>query len=213
MASSDQLRGSADQRSASTRAEARAGEAGESHRGARRRASAAWRGIEEIIDGLDLSDLQKRALHSRWLDQVEWLEAEAARARRLYYSLRLITVVGAVAIPALIGLNLEGTFDEALAWTTFGLSLLVAVSAAVEEFLRFGARWRQYRRTAEQLKSEGWDLFQLSGPYRRFDDHASAYRSFAGRVEAVLRQDVDYYVTEIAAEKEQKESDKPGDEA
>lgn len=175
------------------------------------RASPAWRGIEEIIDGLDLSDLQKQALYSRWLDQVVWLEAAATKARRLYYALRLVTVVGAVAIPALIGLNLEGSFDEALAWTTFGLSLLVAISAAVEEFFRFGARWRQYRRTAEQLKSEGWDFFQLSGPYRRFDDHPSAFRSFAGRVEGLLRRDVESYVTDVTAER-QKEPDKPTEE-
>ena len=49
---------------------------------------------------------------------------------------------------------------------TFAVSLVVALSAAVEGFFRFGDRWRHYRSLVEELKSEGWSFHELSGPYR-----------------------------------------------
>ncbi len=69
----------------------------------------------------------------------------------------------------------------------------MAIAAALEEVFHFGDVWRQYRSTAEALKSEGWEFIFLTGSYADFDSHASAYRSFTGRVEGLLRQDVSGY--------------------
>jgi hypothetical protein len=43
-------------------------------------------------------------------------------------------------VPALIGLNVSGEFANILRGITFALSLLVAISAAVEEFFHYGER-------------------------------------------------------------------------
>lgn len=51
-------------------------------------------------------------------------------------------------------------------WSTFGLSQIVAISAAIEEFFHYGERWRHYRRTVESMKTQGWQFSQLTGPYR-----------------------------------------------
>jgi len=160
----------------------------------------------ELAGSLDgLSPLQLRFLEKRWLDQVLWMEDAADKARRRYYRLRLVTIVGAVIVPALVSLNVRGSFAEAIAWVTFGLSLLVAASAAVEEFFQFGARWRHYRHTVERLKSEGWQFFQLSGPgYVEAGSHAAAYPVFAARVEGLLAEDVEAYVTRVVREKSSK---------
>jgi hypothetical protein len=87
---------------------------------------------------------------------------------------------------------------------------VVAVSAAIEAFFHFGERWRHYRRTVEWLKSEGWEFFQLGGPYRRYKSHSDAYSLFATRVEETLQRDIDQYVTQVVQEqpedkKEEKE--------
>ena len=84
----------------------------------------------------------------------------------------------------------------------------MAISAAVEEFFRYGERWQHYRRTAELLKMEGWHFFQLSGPYRRFDSHAEAYRAFAARVEDIIQPSVEVYFSEVASEKAERREDK-----
>jgi len=156
--------------------------------------------LEAMIDELSLSGLQRRYLRSRWLDQLVWIEGRAGRAQRRYYILRLVTIIGGVTVPALVTLNLKGATGAAATAATWTVSLLVAISAAVEGFFRFGDRWRHYRRTAELLKIEGWELSQLSGNYATFTTHAAAHRYFAQRVEDVLRQEVEGFVTTVVLE-------------
>ncbi len=165
-----------------------------------------------MIDELDVDQPRKRFLKSRWLDQVIWTEAKANRARNSYYLLRLTTVVGALLVPALVSLDFsDDTLDDTARIATWVVSLIVAVSAAVEQFFHFGERWRNYRRTAERLKAEGWLYLQLSGPYAGDGaTHEAAYPSFALRVEELIQADVDSYLTEVAVEKEKK---KQGGEA
>lgn len=159
------------------------------------------------IEALPLEPAQKAYLTSRWLDQVSWLEARSKRAQRRYYRLRLITVVGAVLIPALVGIQgLGGGLGEAVRVTTWVVSIVVATSAAVEGFFRFGERWRNYRRTAEQLKTEGWLYLQRAGPYALDGaGHEALYRAFVGRVEEIITSDVEVYITEVAADRTRSE--------
>ena len=159
--------------------------------------------LGEMIDALDLSELQRHFLRSRWLDQVLWMEGRADRARDWYYRLRLTTIIGGVIIPALVSLNISGVVASVVGWITFGLSLVVAISAAVEEFFHYGDRWRHYRRTVEWLKTEGWQFFQLSGPYQPYESPAEAYPDFAARVEDVIQRDVEMYITQVVREKEE----------
>jgi len=97
-----------------------------------------------------------------------------------------------------------GSAHSWVRWFAISLSILVAASAAIEEFFRFGERWRHYRRTSEILKIEGWQFFLLNGPYRRFDTHQEAYRSFTGRVEEVLGQDIEQYFQRVIGEERQR---------
>jgi hypothetical protein len=156
------------------------------------------------IEGLDtLAPAQKAYLSFRWLDQVSWLESKAAKAQRLYYRLRIVTVVGAVMIPALVGLDgLSDPWDGLVRAATWTVSLVTAASAAVEGFFRFGERWRTYRRTAEQLKTEGWLYFQLAGRYCVDGAaHEALYGAFVNRVEEIVTSDVELYLTEVVAER------------
>jgi hypothetical protein len=162
----------------------------------------------DLVDSLELDQNQKRFLRSRWLDQVVWVETAAHKARNRYYRLRLTTVVGAVLVPALVSVNTSNDgLNLAARITTWVVSLIVAVSAAVEQFFHFGERWRNYRRTAERLKTEGWLFLQLSGPYNGDNaSHATAYPAFATRVEQLMKADVDVYLTEVAVEKEKQKA-------
>jgi Protein of unknown function (DUF4231) len=174
----------------------------------RKRRRSSEESYDDLIGGLELSEPQRVFMRARWLDQLLWTERAARRAHHWYHALRLTTIIGALVVPALVGLNLDGGLKGAIAVTTFGVSLLVACCAGIDEFFRFGERWRHYRRVAEQLKSEGWSFFQLSGPYRRFNPHhTKAYPVFASRVEAVLQSDVEVYFTEVAQDTQEKEPD------
>ena len=166
------------------------------------------RTLTDVIDSLDgLNALEREFLTRRWLDQVLWMEGAAAKAQRRYYRLRLVTVVGAVIVPALVSLDLGGDANNAVSWLTFAVSLVVAASAAVEEFFHFGERWRHYRRTVEQLKAEGWLFFELVGDYGASTGRRSAFERFAARVEELLREDVDTYVSTVVRERKQEDGE------
>src|SRR5512146_1694050 len=138
--------------------------------------------LGSIIDALDLSDLEKHFIRSRWLDQVMWMESKADAARTWHYVFLL-----AVIILVLVGLNIEGMPGLILRYIIVVVGLLVAISAALEEFFHYGERWRHYRQTVEWLKIEGWRFFELSDPYREYKTHANAYTHFGDRVEDIIR--------------------------
>jgi Protein of unknown function (DUF4231) len=159
--------------------------------------------FERLVDASTLGDRQRDFVRLRWLDQLLWMESKASQAQWFYYRLRLITIVGAVIVPALVSLNtLDGSAGNAAQVATWVVSLVVAVSAAVEGFFQYGQRWRNYRATAERLKIEGWLFFQLAGPYATSADHADAFATFAARIEELLQKEVDAYITEVATEKQ-----------
>ena len=163
--------------------------------------------ICSLIEQIDLSDLQQQFMKSRWLSQVLWLENRAQQNRNRYYLLRLITIIGGVIVPALVSLNINSdNVQAAIGWIAFGLSQAVAISAAVEEFFHYGERYRHYRNTAEAMKIEGWQFFQLSGPYSNSQSHTEVYSDFAQRVESIMQRDVEGYLSKVVKDKEKQKS-------
>lgn len=159
--------------------------------------------FNSLIDKLELIDLQKQFLRSRWLDQVIWMEGKADANQSWYYKLRLISIIGGVIVPALISLNLGGeNISIVIRLATFIISLIVAICVAVEQFFHYGDRWRHYRHNAERLKTEGWQFSQLSGPYGNFSKHADAFRIFVSRVEEIQQHEAELFICDIAKEKD-----------
>jgi len=138
---------------------------------------------------------------------VSWLERRAAGSQSWYNRLRLLTIVGGVIIPVLVGLDVTGTTSDLLRWSVFGLSLVVALAAAVEGFFHFSDRWPHYRRTAELLKSDGSLFFHLCGPYSRFSHHRTAYPVFAAQVEVMMQRDVEVFVATVVRHDDDQQSE------
>src|SRR4051794_16906200 len=162
--------------------------------------------LEDFIDQLEITDVQKRMLRGRWLDQVAYMGRKANQARKRYYWLRSVGVIAAVPVPAFISPNLAYNQIE-LRLATFFASLLVAFVGAAELLLRYGERWRHYRRNEEMLKSEGWQYLIGIGPYARAKSAQHAYKVFSSRVESILQQDVEGYMESVAKLPEAEKSD------
>ena len=173
-----------------------------------------------LLETLDLTAFQKELLRQRWLDQVAWVSRQARISRFRYLWMRLPIVIGGVAIPALITITLSAadappdpvTGARHLEWLppfldfgvlrviTLSLSTLVAVLAALDELLHYGERWRHYRRTAEVLKSLGWQYLMLNGRFRRYKTHADAFVAFTEDIEETLTEDVEGYLGSVTSE-------------
>jgi hypothetical protein len=160
--------------------------------------------LVELVDMLDdLTPQQKQLLKASWIDQLEWMGRAAVRAQRRYYRLRIVMVIGAVVVPALVGLNVRGGIANALLWVTFALGLVLGSATAIDQFFDFGERWRHYRRTSERLKAEGWLFLELAGDYEGAPNHCAVFARFARRVEDLLREDVDSFIAQVAAPRQQ----------
>jgi Protein of unknown function (DUF4231) len=154
--------------------------------------------FDPVIASVGLNDLQTRFLRDRWLDQLLWFESKAAANQRRYYGLRLVTIVGGVIVPTLVSLNVrEKDVAGTLAWITFSVSLVVAISAALDGLFGFGERYRSFRRTAELLKADGWQYFELAGPYAA-SDHAAAFPRFTAHTETLIQQDLKAFIAQAA---------------
>jgi hypothetical protein len=152
-----------------------------------------------MIDGADLalSKLQKYFLRSRWLEQVLRIEVEANRASRRYHALRVVSTIGSILILMLVTLRLDtarwAIDPTVISGVTIGLSLLVTMSMALEYLFDYGERSRQFERTSDRLKREGWRFFELSGHYSHYESHSEAFPQFVSQVETISQKEVEAY--------------------
>jgi hypothetical protein len=155
--------------------------------------------LRAVVDSLQVSELHKSYLKSRWLDQVLWMEGKAQQNSYRHHALRVVTLICGLIIPVLAGLSLDAALSTFTKYSIVVLGLVVAISTGLEELFQFGTKWRHYRQTVEGLKIEGWRFFQLADRYRRFASHAEAYPSFADRIEDIFHSDTQVYIAEVVA--------------
>lgn len=170
----------------------------------------------DLIYQLEISDLQKQFMKSRWLDQLLWLEGKANSTKKWSGRLRLMTIVGGVIVPAFVSLNFnDNAFGRYIGWATFVLSQMVAISASVDEYFTFSEKQILYRKTAEALKSEVWKFLQLTGSYQKYANHSEGYPSFALQIEKFIQKDVEAIVqlAEESAKQEVRQEQKQSQQA
>jgi hypothetical protein len=153
--------------------------------------------FQSLIDGLELDDLQKSYLKSRWLDQVLWIENRAVSMRNWYRRLRVGSIVASAAVPLMLMVVSFNKDEKANNWikgATAAVSACVTVAVAVEELNQFGDKWYRYRRSAELLKSHGWQFFERTGIYRKYESHQTAFADFTEQIETIIQRDVEVYI-------------------
>ena len=162
-----------------------------------------------LVETLSLGDFRKTALRGRWLDQMQWMSNKARKVKKWHYALRLTAIIGGLLVPALVNVELGDMHKFVITV----VSLLVAISTAVEEFCRYGEQWQHYRQNSEALRTEGWQFVQLVGNYanEQYPKHEDAYPKFASRVEEIIQREVGVYVTEVLGKKEKEERKSEGE--
>jgi Protein of unknown function (DUF4231) len=156
--------------------------------------------LRTLIEGLDLKDQKRNEyIKARWLNYVLWWDSRASKNKWKYHSLRCGVVIGGALIPALVGLREMQTFARyggLFAIASIVVSIVIAMSAGLEEIFRFGDIWREKRAAAEVIKIEGFRYFQLTGSYRG-KSHEEAYPDFAARVEEIIEHEIKDYIVAV----------------
>ncbi len=149
--------------------------------------------LEALIEGACLDGTQKEYLRKRWLHQIRWWDSRAWEARKKYFRLRMVIVLGGVLVPFLTTASFSAPLEPWMRRAAAVVSLLVAACAALEALYSWGAIWLEKRRAAELLKVEGWLLLHRGGRYKG-QTEADAFPEFVTEVESKIAAEVGEYV-------------------
>ena len=149
--------------------------------------------LEKFIDGSESLQLYRDFLKQRWLKMVVWWHNRSVQARWRYFFFRGAVIVGGVLIPILSAFNMNGSFAPYAPIAIAIVGGIVAGCAAWEGVANYGEIWREKRRSAELLKVEGWQFFQLCGKYQADGSHEKAFPGFAAAVEEMIAREVGEY--------------------
>ena len=87
--------------------------------------------------------------------------------------------------------KLPKNFDQWTYWASWTISLMVTASNGFLQLFSLDKNYFEYALTTEQLKTEGWQYFQLSGKYEDDESHQEAYKAFSKSIENIKRKQVE----------------------
>ena len=154
--------------------------------------------VNEIINTLELdSETDRSILKSRFLSEVINYEKRKLKTKKYYNIFRFIVTTGSILLPAILSLGqmdpakLPAHFDQVTYWTSWTISLMVTASNGFLQLFSLDKNYFEYALTTEQLKTEGWQFFQLSGKYEDDESHKEAYKVFSKSIENIKRKQVE----------------------
>ena len=154
--------------------------------------------VNEIINTLELdSETDRSILKSRFLSEVIKYEERKLHTKKYYDRFRFIVTVGSIILPAILSLGqmdptkLPKNFDQVVYWSSWTISLMVTASNGFLQLFSLDKNYFEYSLTTEQLKTEGWQYFQLSGKYEDDKTHQAAYKDFSKSIENIKRKQVE----------------------
>ena len=168
--------------------------------------------VEKVIDTLELpKGTNKELLKLRFLDEVEFYEKKRDNTRRYYNVFRFIVTTGSILLPALLSIGqmdpnkLPKNFDQISYWSTWSISLLVTISNGFLQLFSLDKNYFNYSLTVEQLKTEGWQFFGLSGKYEEHEEHnKKSYKDFCKAIETIKRKQIEQEFSGKADSKKKK---------
>jgi len=154
--------------------------------------------VNKIIDTLKLdSETDRGILKSRFLSEVVQYEQRKLKTKKYYDIFRFIVTTGSILLPAILSLGqmdpakMPKNFDQWTYWVSWTISLMVTASNGFLQLFSLDKNYFEYALTTEQLKTEGWQYFQLSGKYEDDESHQEAYKSFSKSIENIKRKQVE----------------------
>ncbi len=155
--------------------------------------------VDNVIDSLKLpGTANKELLKLRFLDEVEFYEKKRDHTKRFYNTFRFLVTTGSILLPAILSIGqmdpekLPANFDQITYWSSWSISLIVTVSNGFLQLFSLDKNYFNYSLTVEQLKTEGWQFFGLSGKYEDYKEHnMESYKMFCKNIENIKRKQIE----------------------
>lgn len=144
-----------------------------------------------IIEQSDLNEMDKTILKSRFLNEIQFYDYKRDTVKIYYNILRFLVTSGSIILPAILSIgqmeeeDLPDNFESISYWSSWGISLVVTASNGFIQLFSLDKKYYDYSLTTEQLKSEAWEYFQLSGKYECFENHKVSFRTFCNGIEKI----------------------------
>ena len=150
--------------------------------------------VSGIIDDIELEkSYDKSILKFRFLDEISYYEQKRDHTRKYYNAFRFIVTTGSILLPAILSMGqmdptkLPKNFDNVSYWSSWFISLTVTVCNGFVQLFSLDKNYYTYSIIVEQLKTEGWQYFQLAGKYEDDETHQEAYKPFCKSIEKIFQ--------------------------
>ena len=166
--------------------------------------------ILNIIKSLDLDNKKKIIIKNRFLYEIMEYEKKRDNTKKYYNAFRFIVTTGSIFLPAMLSIGqmdpnkLPKNFDNISYWITWTISLMVTASNGFLQLFSLDKNFFTYAIVTEQLKTEGWQYFQLAGKYEDFEDHNDGYRTFCKSIESIKQKQIEQEFSGKGASKKKK---------
>ena len=174
--------------------------------------------IIEIIDDIELvNKYDKAIIKQRFLNEVSYYETKRDETKKYFNGFRFIVTSGSILLPAILSMGqmdpdkLPDNFDQVIYWATWMISLMVTGSNGFLQLFSLDKNYFSYSMVVEQLKTEGWQFFGLSGKYEDFESHQQAYKSFSKSIESIKRKQIEQEFSSGKSENKKKKFDFKGE--
>ena len=153
--------------------------------------------VSGIVDVLELDKpYDKEIIKYRFLNEISFYEQKREKTKKFFNIFRFSVTTGSILLPAILSVGqmdpekLPPNFDQVMYWATWIISLSVTASNGFLQLFSLDKNYFAYSMVVEQLKTEGWQFFGLSGKYEDFNTHQEAYKSFSKSIESIKRKQV-----------------------
>ena len=174
--------------------------------------------VSGIVDELDLEKAyDKSIIKFRFLNEIKFYEQKRDHTKKYYNAFRFIVTTGSILLPAILSMGqmdpakLPPNFDMVSYWTSWTISLLVTASNGFLQLFSLDKNYFSYSMVVEQMKTEGWQFFGLSGKYEDYKTHQDAYKVFSKSVESIKRKQVEQEFTNGKGDNKKKKFDFHGE--
>tara|TARA_B100000686_G_scaffold352569_1_gene455001 strand:+ start:5479 stop:6216 length:738 start_codon:yes stop_codon:yes gene_type:complete len=174
--------------------------------------------VSGIVDELDLEKAyDKSIIKFRFLDEISFYEAKRDHTKKYYNAFRFIVTTGSILLPAILSMGqmdptkLPRNFDMISYWASWTISLMVTASNGFLQLFSLDKNYFSYSMVVEQLKTEGWQFFGLSGKYEDYNTHQEAYKVFSKSIESIKRKQVEQEFSNGKGDSKKKKFDFQGE--